>query len=125
MVAEQVRKAATTEFDDLRGLPGPVEADGELRRFNKVDWHLEIGGINEAMRPAPRPDLPVRRDQGLPRRLSGLQQPVHLVSPHRPDPAPPESTSQGVDLLNAYRQKIRSITPIPPVTAPPGRSSRT
>ena len=49
MVAEQVRRAATVEFDDLRGFLDLVEADGELRRFNRVDWHLEIGAINEAL----------------------------------------------------------------------------
>ena len=49
MVAEQVRTAPPGEWDDLRGFMDLCEADGELRRFNNVDWNLEIGGINEAM----------------------------------------------------------------------------
>lgn len=114
MVAEQVRTAAMTEFDDLQGFFDLMEADGELRRFNQVDWHLEIGGINEALsqRRGPMCLFDEIKDYPAGYRVSSnpftsykrtariLRLPIEL---------------QGVALLNAYRQKIRTITPIPPV----------
>ncbi len=119
MVVEQAPEAAAAEFDDLQGFLDLVEADGELRRFNGVDWHLEIGGINEALaqrrgamclfdeitgypagyRVSSNPFTSYRRTARV------LRLPVDL---------------EGVDLLNAYRQKIRDIRPISPVTVPTG-----
>jgi 3-polyprenyl-4-hydroxybenzoate decarboxylase len=50
MVADlQTHATPAQEWDDLRGFIDLAEADGELQCFNNVDWHLEIGAINEAM----------------------------------------------------------------------------
>jgi UbiD family decarboxylase len=119
MVAEQVRATASTEFDDLAGFLALVEADGELRRFNGVDWHLEIGGINEALAQKRGPMALFDEIEGYP---NGWRVSSNPFTSYRRTARvlrlPPEL--EGVALLNAYRQKIREIRPISPVTVSTG-----
>jgi 4-hydroxy-3-polyprenylbenzoate decarboxylase len=113
MVAEQVRKAPTAEFDDLQGFLDLVEADGELRRFDGVDWYLEIGAINEAMSQRRGPMCLFDEIKDYPK---GFRVSTNPFTSYRRTARilrlPVEL--EGVALLSAYRQKIRHIEPISP-----------
>jgi 4-hydroxy-3-polyprenylbenzoate decarboxylase len=121
-IREQAARQADDQgrdFDDLREFLALVDEDGELRRFDGADWMLEIGAINEAMSQRRGPMCLFDEIKGYPKgyRVSSnpftsyrrtarvLRLPVDLG---------------GVDLLNAWREKIRNVSPIEPVEVADG-----
>ncbi len=119
MVAEQVRTAPVGEWDDLRGFIDLCEADGELRRFNNVDWNLEIGGINEAMAQRRGPMCLFDEIKDYPKGFRVSSNPLTSYRRTARILRLPVDL-KGVALLNAFRSKIRTVAPIAPITVGDG-----
>ena len=123
MVAEQVRKVPTAEFDDLAGFLDLAEADGELACFNGADWDLEIGGINEAMAQRRGPMCLFDDIKGYPKGFRVSSNPLTSYRRTARILRLPVDL-KGVELLNAFRSKIRGVSSIPPVSVETGPVSR-
>jgi UbiD family decarboxylase len=118
-VADHTGADALTDFDDLRGWLDLCEADGELRQFSGADWCLEIGGINEAVAQKRGPMLLFDDIKDYPGGFRVSSNPfTSYKRTARILRLPAEL--EGVELLDAYRQRIRHITPIAPLEVPTG-----
>ena len=120
MIVDEPRDTATGEqFSDLREFLALVEGDGELRRFDGADWQLEIGAINEAMSQRRGPMCLFDDIKGYPRGWRVTSNPfTSYRRTARVLRLPVEL--KGVPLLNAWREKIRNVTPLDPVEVSDG-----
>jgi 4-hydroxy-3-polyprenylbenzoate decarboxylase len=115
----EARRGTAQEFDDARGFLDLVEADGELRRFDGADWFLEIGAINEAMSQRRGPLCLFDDIKGYPKGYRVLSNPfTSYRRTARVLRLPPDLV--GVELLNVWREKIRTVSPVEPVSVATG-----
>jgi UbiD family decarboxylase len=119
MVVSDLRQAPSQEFNDVREFLEIIEADGELRRFDGADWHLEIGAINEAMAQRRGPMCLFDEIKGYPKGYRVTSNPFTSYRRTARVLRLPADL-HGVDLLNAWREKIRTAAPVAPVTVPSG-----
>src|SRR5919108_6318814 len=102
-------------YKDLREYIDAVDQLGELRLVNGADWDLEIGAITEVAARATNPKVVLFDNiKGYPK---GYRMIVNAVCSAATtglafglDPS-----SSGMDMIKAWKQKLRSYKPLKPV----------
>ncbi len=123
---DTVRNHAWNAYDaphrDLRELLERVEAAGELTRIDGADWNLEVGTLAEIvynkMQNNP-PAILFDKVAGYPagmRLLSGMTTSAKRLALTMGFPVP----SSSMDVVRAYRDRMKTHKPIPPVVLPTG-----
>lgn len=104
---------------DLRAFIAELREQGDLREIDGADWNLEIGAITEILGEAEGPALLFDGIKGYPK---GFRVVSNVFRTHRRAAASLGLPDElfGVELLNAWRQRIREFTPTPPVTVKDG-----
>jgi 4-hydroxy-3-polyprenylbenzoate decarboxylase len=102
-------------FNDLRDFIDEVERMGELKKIEGADWNLEIGGITEIVALSDNPvALLFDKIKGYP---AGYRVATNLFANQRRQALalglPIEA--KGIELVDAWRKKVREVEPIPPV----------
>jgi len=113
------KKEAALKFNDMREFIEAVDRMGELEKINNAHWDLEIGAITELMAEKRGPALLFDHIAGYPagyRILSNAfatRKRVAIVMGLSPDLGP-------MDMLRAWREKIKEFKPVPPITVKTG-----
>jgi 4-hydroxy-3-polyprenylbenzoate decarboxylase len=104
---------------DLRAFIAELRELGDLREISGADWNLEIGAITEILGEEEGPALLFDDIQGYPK---GFRVVSNVFRTHARAAASlglPMELS-GVALLNAWRQRLRHLAPVAPVTVKDG-----
>jgi 4-hydroxy-3-polyprenylbenzoate decarboxylase len=100
------------EAQDLRSFIGRLESMGEIKTIEEADWNLEIGGLTELLSEKRGPALLFDRIKDYPPGFRVLTNPLgtqtRLASVLGLD-----INLRGLDLLNAWRMKLRDFKPMP------------
>ncbi|HWP28089.1 MAG TPA: UbiD family decarboxylase [Chloroflexota bacterium] len=101
-------------FADLREFVQRAEAEGELKRIDGADLHLEVGALTElfAFQPNP-PALLFDRFEGYPPGYRILTNALNSQRRVAWALGLPE-TARGVELVRGIREKLRGFQPVPP-----------
>jgi UbiD family decarboxylase len=106
-------------FENLRDFIKLAEEMGELRKFDGVDWDLELGGITEIMAEKEGPALLFDNIKDYP---SGYRLISNVFTSRKRTALllrlPGEASK--IELLNAWRQKSKEFKPLPPVQVKTG-----
>ncbi|HSR55963.1 MAG TPA: UbiD family decarboxylase [Alphaproteobacteria bacterium] len=109
----------TNRSYDLRAFMEDLRESGDLREIAGADWNLEIGAITEILGEDEGPALLFDEIEGYPK---GYRVFSNVLRTHARtaqvlglDPA-----LSGVALLDAWRKRIKTLDPIPPVTVADG-----
>ncbi len=108
-----VEPPAPVPFDDVRGFLEVVEAAGELRRLDGADWDLEIGALTEWANEQRGPALLFDHIPGYPAGYRVLSNVWGSLRRTALTLGLPQDYS-GVELVNGWRQRLRTMTPLPP-----------
>jgi len=104
---------------DLRAFISELRESGDLRELIGADWNLEIGAITEILGEQEGPALLFDEIKGYPK---GYRVFANVFRTHARAAAvlglPTELS--GVALLNAWRQRLRTMSPITPETVADG-----
>jgi UbiD family decarboxylase len=109
----------TNRSNDLRALIDDLREDGDLREINGADWNLEIGAITELLGEEEGPALLFDEITGYDK---GFRVMSNVLRTHGRTAAAlglPGELS-GVALLDAWRNRIKEMAPVPPVTVKDG-----
>lgn len=100
------------EARDLRSFIGFLESMGEIKKIEGADWNLEIGGLTELFSEMRGPALLFDRIKDYPQGFRILtntfRTPTRLAALLGLD-----RNLRGLELLNAWRMKLRSFVPVP------------
>jgi len=97
---------------DLRSFIGVLESMGEIKKIAGADWNLEIGGLTELFSEKRGPALLFDQVKGYP---AGYRIFTNIFRTHRRLALALglDTNLQGIDLLNAWRFKLRYFEPVP------------
>ena len=112
-------QSKTNRANDLRAFIEELRAAGDLREINGADWNLEIGAITELLGEDEGPALLFDDILGF---APGYRVFSNVLRTHRRTAVnlglAPELS--GVALLDAWRQRIKEMAPLAPVTVGDG-----
>ena len=118
--SDDARAAKYNEYDgphaDLRELIGRLERAGELLRVRGADWNLEMGTLAESVYQGAKDNPPALLFEDIPgypkgyRVLSGTTNSAKRLAITLGFPVP----SHPLDVVRAYRDRMKSHQPIPP-----------
>ena len=106
-------------FNDLRGWLEEVDQMGELKRIDGAHWNKEIGAVSEML--AEHDNTALLFDN-IPDYPKGYRVLSNAFLSHKRTASVlgiNESTSS-VEMVNAFRQKLKTIQPVPPVEVDTG-----
>ncbi|MBN2074739.1 MAG: UbiD family decarboxylase [Dehalococcoidales bacterium] len=106
-------------FNDLRSWLEEVDKIGELKRIDGAHWDKEIGGISELL--AERDNSALLFDQipGYPEGYRVLSN-AFLSHKRTASVLGIQESSSSVEMVNAFRQRLKKIVPVPPVEVETG-----
>jgi len=112
-------KSKTNRANDLRAFIDDLREAGDLREIAGADWNLEIGAITELLGEEEGPALLFDEITGF---AKGFRVMSNVLRTHGRTAVAlglsPELS--GVLLLKAWRQRLKEITPVAPVTVDDG-----
>jgi UbiD family decarboxylase len=100
---------------DLRSFIGEIEEIGQLRRIDGADWNIEIGAITECVSDKEGPALLFDDIKDYPKGFRILSNVFRTHDRFALATGLPIGV-HGIDLLDLWRKKFRSVTPFPTVT---------
>ena len=102
---------------DLRQFIDLLESQGDLRIVEGVDWSLEVGTLTEIACEREAPAFVFDKISGYP---PGHRIAVNLLSTYRRALVASglPTNLRGVEIVKAWREKLRSYRPVPPERAP-------
>jgi len=108
------------QLDDLREFLKQVVSFGELKKINGADWNLELGVINEEYHKLCRrkggiiPSILFDEIKGYPSGYRVLTNTLSSVKRIAISLGIENTDLRGLEFINAVRQKLKNVTPIPP-----------
>src|SRR5205823_14039634 len=101
-----------SDVTDMREYINTLEEMGELRRFEGVDLHLEVGALTERAAEKEGPALLFSEFQGFPAGFRVLSNVFRTC--RRTGPAMGISPElKGIEFLYAWRKKLAAYQPVP------------
>ena len=101
-------------YKDLRGWLDEVDKKGELKTIEGAHWDREIGAITEMMTDHGSPALLFDKIKGYPEGFRVLSNPFNTCKRTAPVLGIPEDLT-GVEMLDAWRKKLKGFKPVPTV----------
>ncbi|MFC1869736.1 UbiD family decarboxylase [Chloroflexota bacterium] len=107
------------KFDSLREFIDACEGFGELKRIDGADWNLEIGALSEMLAEKRGPALLFDHIKDYPAGFRVFTNAFTTLKRtalvHGLDPE-----LSAIDMLKAYRERLRNFKPVPPVEVKTG-----
>ena len=106
-------------YQDLRGWLDEVDKMGELKQIDGAHWDRELGGISEMLAERDGPALLFDKIQDYPEGFRVLSNPF-LSLKRTASVIGVDTNLSGVEMVDAWRKRLKDIKPLPPVKVPTG-----